>query len=276
MTPSSATNAVAIAPMPRTAGSNAPNCRTNSEPAAYATTASIAASAVRAQAPGTFIASASTTIAAATVPAACRCGALTSSDAAVAASVMTSKGAEQRPRRHGPADVLCDVKEEQVDRPDRDRGPGGSPRRLSSVAADAAWRAAHACPANMTIVRPTRTSSDGQDADGCAGVPPPHRQDDPRQQSAGHRQNRRPSSGALDEQTGIENGQEQREAPERAAGARAGREEQQHGEACEEHRAGAPRGSITRPRRRQASGTRDRTRRRPRTGRHRGPQARRT
>ncbi len=186
------------------------------------------------------------------------------------------EGTEQRPRRQCPANVLGHVKQEQVtDQTEIDAlAEAGLPAFL--------WCRRRSLAGGPRVPREhDHRQTDNheqrrQNADGCAGVPPPHRQDDPRQQSAGHRQNRRPSSGALDEQTGIQNGQEHREAPERATGARAGREKQQHGEARKEHRAGAPLRLHDAPEAPPGQRYAEIEQGEGRVQRHRGPQARRT
>ncbi len=76
----------------------------------------------------------------------------------------------------------------------------------------------------------------------CGGrACPPVHQNQPGKHAADLRRERQPSRRALDEQAGIENGEQQRQRPERRRGDRAGGQKQQQPEADQQHDATAPR-----------------------------------
>ena len=80
-----------------------------------------------------------------------------------------------------------------------------------------------------------------QDADAAGGLRPPGHHQEPRQDAADLRDGRQASGGALDEEGGVRDGEEQRQRPERRGRHRSERQEEQKGQPEEQHDAAAPR-----------------------------------
>src|ERR1700674_5620443 len=179
---------------------------------AYATTASPAASIDPDHATDGTRAQAYTTTAAAITPAACRSLASTASDAALTARVSTPRAPNSG---HGGTDHWgCTAMKNRNAWPSSPRYvPRRKPTPRIVAGVPAVCVCAHAWPASITSVSKTSTSSDGNSPTAPAALPHHTASPQPRQRAATDRHPRQRARRAFDEDAGVEEREQHREAP---------------------------------------------------------------